>query len=87
MPSADRRRNLNIWYMRDNHTFRKLGTDPETAKQAIREEFEDGYTYGMLCTKDAHVEYVHARGKLEPFLAEVDTFFGKVRDMSIGAGI
>lgn len=78
---------LNIYYMRDNHTFRNVGTDPETAKQAIREEFEDGYTYGMLCTHDVPVECCHACGKLEPFLAEVDIFFSKVREMSIGAGI
>ena len=78
---------MAIYYMRDNHTFRNVGTTVETAKQTIREEFEDGYTCGMLCTKDAPVKSVHANGELDSFLSEVDNFFAKIREMSIGAGI
>jgi hypothetical protein len=43
---------MNLYYMRDNHTFRALPLDVEQAVAAVREEFEDGYTSGMLCTKD-----------------------------------
>lgn len=78
---------MEIWYMRDNHTFRPLSVDPTTAKSEIAEEFERGYTYGMLCTKAVPIEPEHAYGKLEPFLAKVDDWYKKIRDLAIGMGI
>lgn len=78
---------MKIWYMRDNHTFRPLSADPKTAKDQIAEEFECGYTWGMLCTKEVHIEPEHARGKLAPFLAKVDKWYKKISDLSIGVGI
>ena len=57
---------MSLWYMRDNHTFRKLPFDAESAMDAVREEFDDGYTHGMLCSKMAPGE-VHAHGKDEWF--------------------
>jgi hypothetical protein len=40
---------VRCWYMRDNHTFRALPLDVEQAIAAMREERDDGQTYGMLC--------------------------------------
>jgi hypothetical protein len=53
------------YYMRDNHTFRKLSGDEKDIRHAIMEEFLDGYTYGMLCTKTKGYEHItiHASGK------------------------
>lgn len=41
----------SVYYMRDNHTFRRLSNDVETAVAMLWEEFDDGYTCGMLCSK------------------------------------
>lgn len=42
---------MNLYYMRDNHTFRPLPLDIEGAVAAVREEHALGFTSGMLCTK------------------------------------
>lgn len=42
---------VRIWYMRDNHTFRPLPMDIEQALAVMREERDEGHTYGMLCGK------------------------------------
>jgi hypothetical protein len=39
-----------IYYMRDNHTFRNLPENVETALQYISDELLDGYTSGLLGT-------------------------------------
>lgn len=50
-----------LFYMRDNHTFRRLPLDVELAIEAMREERDDGQTYGMLCSKQAgELGQVHA---------------------------
>lgn len=63
------------YYMRDNHTFRQLTGDERDFKIALMEEFMDGFTYGMLCTKSEHYENlkVHANGrdKWDEFWEEV----------------
>ena len=51
-----------IYYMRDNHTFKKLSDDVSTAMVEIEHEFNDGYTYGMLCSKRDGFPTVHAAG-------------------------
>lgn len=53
---------VRCWYMRDNHTFRGLPLDVEGALAVMREERDDGQTYGMLCGKPATVlpPVVHA---------------------------
>jgi hypothetical protein len=40
-----------LYYMRDNHTFRLLPLDVEQAISVLRDEFDERYTYGMLCSK------------------------------------
>lgn len=44
---------MTLWYMRDNHTFRKLPLDPDRAIAAMREEWDDGYTGGCLFSRPA----------------------------------
>mgnify|MGYP003337955146 FL=1 len=64
----------NWWYMRDNHTFRKLEGNKKDIRIALMEEFLNGYTYGMLCTKTEGYEKikVHANGskRWEEFIDE-----------------
>lgn len=40
-----------IYYMRDNHTFKRLSDDVETAIGEIVAELDAGFTSGMLCSK------------------------------------
>ena len=52
---------MNIWYMRDNPTFRKLPRDADAAMDVLREEFAAGNNYGMLCGKEGiGVEHAHS---------------------------
>lgn len=51
-----------IYFMRDDHTFKKLSTDIPTAMAEIEHEFNDGYTYGYLCSKRKGFKDVHASG-------------------------
>lgn len=73
---------LNLYYMRDNHTFRKLPHDESDAISIIREEFEAGWTHGMLCSKIscATDTVVHARGMedWDRFEAEARIWLSKV---------
>jgi hypothetical protein len=52
-----------IYYMRDNHTFKKLSDDVTTALVEIETEFNAGYTYGTLCSKSDGFRQVHAHGE------------------------
>ena len=40
-----------MYYMRDNHTFLPIPLDPDEAEVLLRQEFDNGYTFGMLCSK------------------------------------
>jgi len=51
-----------IWYMRDNHTFKKLSKDVSTALIEIEEQLNLGYTHGMLCSKRPGFENIHSNG-------------------------
>lgn len=53
---------LPIWYMRDNHTFLRLPLNVDQALQLIRQEFVEGMSYGMLCSKNNELPLVHAEG-------------------------
>lgn len=59
-----------VWYyMRDNHTFRRLQGDRNDVIITLFEEFADGHSYGSVFSKTKGYEDVgiHAHGK--------DTFF------------
>jgi len=60
---------MKFWYMRDNHTFRRLPVDVEGAVSVLKEEIDGGNTYGMLCGhgEDGHHlrTNVHARSAAE----------------------
>lgn len=51
-----------FWYMRDNHTFRPLTGTPEEMVAQCLEEFDAGYTCGMLCSDPTGLN-IHAHGK------------------------
>ncbi len=57
-----------LYYIRDNNTFRKVKLSAEDIALVIREEFDRGYTYGMLCSKQISMPCIHATGDLEYFL-------------------
>ena len=41
-----------VYYMRDNHTFRKLDVNNiNSSLEMIAEEYADGYQHGLLCSK------------------------------------
>jgi hypothetical protein len=69
---AQKQEPVTIWYMRDNHTFKKLSEDVSTALIEIEQEFNEGHTYGMLCSKRKGFPSVHASGdkKRLEFFAE-----------------
>ncbi len=68
---------VTIWYMRDNHTFKKLSADVSIALIEIEQEFNEGYTYGMLCSKREGFPNVHASGEKKrlEFFAECKKVF------------
>jgi hypothetical protein len=61
-----------IYFMRDNHTFKKLSANVSNALVEIEQEFNDGWTYGMLCSKRKGFQSVHASGSAKrlEFFAE-----------------
>lgn len=52
------------FYMRDNHTFKKLTGSIDEMIEQIRLEIEDGYTYGMLWSHYKK-DVVHMNGSLK----------------------
>ncbi|PRH19129.1 hypothetical protein [Burkholderia multivorans] len=53
---------VHLYYMRDNHTFKRLTGPVEDMLAQVMAEFDDGYTYGMLCTSLPDLGNVHAYG-------------------------
>lgn len=51
-----------FYYMRDNHTFKRLETNEAIALAQIEHEFDLGWTGGMLCSEDNTI-FVHAHGR------------------------
>lgn len=56
-----------IYYMRDDHTFKLLSGDVDTAIVEIEAEFNAGYTCGMLCSKRPGFKNIHAHGNENRF--------------------
>lgn len=63
-----------IYYMRDNHTFKQLSSDIDTAIEEISVELDNGYTSGSLMSKRQNFKIVHTSGfsftDLRKFLKE-----------------
>ena len=76
---------MSRWYMRDNHTFRKLPECPTKALAVVREEFENGETYGMLCSKEEGINTVeHAHKDWAEFEPRAIAWLRKVAEPSPG---
>jgi hypothetical protein len=71
---------MKLYYMRDNHTFRPLPLDIEGAIAGCREEFDAGYTSGMLCrTPHTFPEInVHAMSDWSDFEARAREWLAEV---------
>lgn len=54
----------SFWFMRDNHTFRRLAGNAEEMSAQCMEEFDAGWTYGGLFAKNLPSKSfaVHASG-------------------------
>ena len=61
-----------VYYMRDNHTFKRLSDDVDTAITEIEAELDAGWTSGMLCSKRKGFSSLHAnyRRPREEFIAD-----------------
>ncbi len=73
-----------VWYfMRDNHTFRKLTGSVESMLEAITEELEDGYTSGsVFCRElkiDIHCNYKNTAAFTEECRAVITKATGEQR--------
>lgn len=51
-----------IYFMRDDHSFRRLSEDVSTALTEIEQEFNSGWSYGSLCSNRKGFQMVHAHG-------------------------
>jgi hypothetical protein len=64
---------MKIYYMRDNHTFVPLPLNIDEALNILCNEFDKGYTFGTMFSKDPEMESViHASGSdksIEFFIA------------------
>lgn len=61
-----------VYYMRDNHTFKRLSNDVDTAITEIEAELDAGWTSGMLCSKRKGFSSLHAnyRRPREEFISD-----------------
>lgn len=61
-----------VYYMRDNHTFKRLSDDVDTAITEIEAELDAGWTSGMLCSKRDGFSSLHAnyRRPREEFISD-----------------
>ena len=61
-----------VYYMRDNHTFKRLSNDVDTAITEIEAELDAGWTSGMLCSKRKGFSSLHANYQRprEEFIAD-----------------
>lgn len=74
-PTPDAMVLVPLYYMRDNHTFRRLSDNPTAALAEVMEEFDAGWSHGMLCTKrpgEAGTLHVHGGGPGRKFEFEAD---------------
>ena len=56
-----------IYYMRDNHTYKRLTEDVEIAMNEIAADFKQGYDYGMLCSKREGFTNISSNGSRTQF--------------------
>lgn len=79
---------MSSWYMRDNHTFKKLPTDVDEAMAVLRETFDgEGGHYGMLAANDDHKDelgVVHAAGEWGEFAPRARAWLEQVATPSQG---
>jgi hypothetical protein len=70
------------FYMRDNHTFKKLNIhDPEEFLKQIKEDHDAGYSRGMLCsTHLCAPKQIHNHGDIEVFLLYSKRWLGEFRE-------
>jgi hypothetical protein len=76
---------MKIYYMRDNHTFLPLPLDIAASESLLRKEFDDGWTYGMLCSNSKGMEAkLHASGRdgEEQFFADARVWIRRAIDLS-----
>jgi hypothetical protein len=76
---------MKIYYMRDNHTFLPLPLDVGVSESLLRQEFDDGHTCGMLCSKDPKMrDLLHARGsdQSEQFFQDARKWVQRAIDLS-----
>lgn len=61
-----------VYYMRDNHTFKRLSDDVDTAITEIEAELDAWWTSGMLCSKRDGFSSLHAnyRRQREEFISD-----------------
>lgn len=61
---------VTAFYMRDNHTFKKLNIhDPDEFLRQIKEEHYKGWSSGMLCSKHKCAPNpIHNNGDIDVFL-------------------
>lgn len=61
-----------FYYMRDNHTFKRLSDDADTAITEIEAELDAGWTSGMLCSKRRGFSSLHTnfRRPREEFISD-----------------
>jgi len=78
---------MKIYYLRDNHTFRHVSNNVIEALQQIREEFDAGFTSGMLSSRDVPIDGIHAHGDFLDFSVKVVQWYKEIRDVDIGANI
>lgn len=58
-----------IYYMREDHSFRRLSGDIDAMLVMVREDFDAGHQHGMLCSKAPGFQEVHGRGDWSDFEA------------------
>jgi hypothetical protein len=79
---------MKIWYMRDNHTFLTLSNNVDEALAQVQEEFEGGYTSGMVCTRDSSLPPIHTDYRdLKGSLRKIREWYKKLSDTCVGANI
>ena len=65
-----------LYYMRDNHTFVPLPREADGAIAVLRQEFEDGWNHGMLCS-DTRRPVAHAHGDFTEFEPRARAWFAE----------
>jgi hypothetical protein len=54
---------MSFYYMRDNHSFVPLSSDPDQIKLCLEAEFAKGWTCGTVFSKKYTMPPVHAHGE------------------------